>query len=95
MAESEHTIVLCYDIVRPRTRRRVAGFLEERLVRVQQSVFEGRLTPTRAHRLFDIVADMTDPGDSLRLYVMTQEGLMKSRAHGGAPLPEEGEFLLL
>ncbi len=95
MAEREHTVVLCYDIVRSKTRRRVAGFLEERLVRVQQSVFEGRLTPTRADRLFGFTAAMLDDGDSLRLYVMTREGLEKSRVWGGAPLPEEGGFILL
>jgi CRISPR-associated protein Cas2 len=95
MAEVEHTIVLCYDVVGASTRRRVAKFLEERLVRVQYSVFEGRLPPSRAHRLFDATAAMLDETDSLRLYIMTREGLEKSRVHGGAPLPEEGNFLLL
>lgn len=95
MAETEHTIVLSYDIARAKTRRRVARFLEERLVRVQKSVFEGRLTPERAHRLFDAAASMLDDGDSIRLYVMTREGLGKSRIHGGVPLPEEGAFILL
>lgn len=95
MAQTEHTIVLCYDVSRARTRRRVAAFLEERLVRVQKSVFEGRLTPRRAHRIFDAVSALLDDDDSLRLYVMTREGLAKSRVHGGAPLPEEGGFILL
>lgn len=95
MAETEHTVVLCYDISRARTRRRVAGFLEDRLVRVQQSVFEGRMTPRRAYRLFDATSAMVDDGDSLRLYVMTREGLVKSRVFGGAPLPEDGAFILL
>lgn len=95
MAETEYTIVLCYDISRARTRRRVAAFLEERLVRVQQSVFEGRLTPRRAYRLFDATAALVDDGDSVRLYVMTREGLEKSRVFGGAPLPEEEGFILL
>ena len=48
MAETEHLVVLCYDISAARTRRRVAAFLEARLVRVQASVFEG---PARAHRV--------------------------------------------
>lgn len=95
MAQTEHTIVLSYDIVRNKTRRRVAAFLEDRLVRVQKSVFEGRLTPRRAHKLFDATVAMIDDSDSLRLYVMTSEGLEKSRVHGGAPLPEEGGFILL
>ena len=95
MAEVEHTIVICYDIARPKTRRRVARFLEERMVRVQKSVFEGRLEPRRAYRLFDAVTSMVDDGDVLRLYLMTREGLAKSRVHGGCPLPEEAGFFLL
>ncbi len=95
MAETEHTIVLCYDVSRSKTRRRVAAFLEERLVRVQKSVFEGRLTPRRAHQIFDAVSALLDDDDSLRLYVMTREGVTKSRVHGGSPLPEEGGFILL
>ncbi|MHB1166844.1 MAG: CRISPR-associated endonuclease Cas2 [Candidatus Nanopelagicales bacterium] len=95
MAETELTIVLCYDVVRAGTRRRVAEFLEERLVRVQQSVFEGRLPLRRAHKLFDAAASILDDGDSLRLYVMTKDGIEKSRVHGGAPLPEDGSFILL
>ncbi len=95
MSESEHTIVICYDISAAGTRRRVSHFLEERLVRVQFSVFEGRLKPSRAHRLFDATSAMLDLGDSLRLYIMTKEGLEKSRVHGGAPLPEDGGFILL
>jgi len=95
MAETELTVVLCYDIERNKTRRRVSSFLEERLVRVQKSVFEGRLTMRRAHRLFDATAALLDEGDSLRLYVLTRAGLEKSRVQGGAPLPEDGSFLLL
>lgn len=95
MAEVEHTIVLSYDVSAAGTRRRVSKFLEERLVRVQYSVFEGRLTPSRAHRLFDAAAAMLDETDSLRLYIMTREGMEKSRVHGGVPvLQDEGYFLL-
>lgn len=95
MAETEHLVVLCYDISRARTRRRVAAFLEARMVRVQASVFEGRLTPARAHRVFRAAAGMVDDGDSLRLYVMTREGRQKSRTAGGAPILEPGSFILL
>ncbi|CAG0997517.1 hypothetical protein MYXO_02787 [Myxococcaceae bacterium] len=89
------TVVLCYDVERAKTRRRVSGFLEDHLVRVQKSVFEGRLTAAQANRLFDGTCRHLDVGDSLRMYVMTRSGLEKSRVWGGAPLPEEGEFYLL
>jgi CRISPR-associated protein Cas2 len=94
MAETEHAIVLCYDISRAATRRRVATFLEERLVRVQRSVFEGRMTPSRAARLFKAAVAKMDEGDSLRLYVLDKDGLAKSMSHGGAPLPENSNFYL-
>jgi CRISPR-associated protein Cas2 len=95
MAARVLTIVMTYDVTRTRTRRRVAGLLEERMTRVQQSVFEARLTSPAAGNLFDIVSGILDEGDSLRMYVMTRSGLEKSRTFGGAPLPEERDFWLL
>jgi len=89
------TVVMCYDVVGPSTRRHVARLLEERMVRVQQSVFEARLTEEAADRIFKRAAAMIDDGDSLRMYVMSRVGLSKSRVAGGAPLPEEGAFWLL
>ena len=95
MAERDLTVVFCYDVERAKTRRRVSSFLEDHLVRVQKSVFEGRLTRTEAHRIFDAVCRLLDLGDSLRMYVLNRDGLEKSRVWGGAPLPEDGEFFLL
>ncbi len=88
-------VVFCYDVVASQNRRQLAKLLEERLLRVQRSVFEGRLTPTRAYRLFDAACTLLEAGDSLRLYVMTREGLTKSRAFGGVPMPQEGSYILL
>jgi len=95
MAVRTLTIVMAYDVTRARTRRKVAGLLEDRMTRVQQSVFEARLTSPAAGVLFDAVSGILDEGDSLRMYVMTRSGLDKSRAFGGAPLPEERDFWLL
>lgn len=95
MAQHELTIVISYDISRSRTRRRVAARLEAQLCRVQQSVFEGRLKQFAADRLFDEAQQMMDEGDSLRMYVLSKTGLQKSRAEGGAPLPEAADFWLL
>ena len=89
------TVVFCYDVEVDKSRRRLAAFLEERLVRVQKSVFEARLTERDAHRLFDAASAFLNLGDSLRMYVMTESGLEKSRVWGGAPLPEDGDFFLL
>jgi len=95
LAHPELTIVLSYDISRPGTRRRVARRLEEQLCRVQLSVFEGRLKAFAANRLFEEVEALIDPGDSLRMYVLSATGLEKSRQSGGAPLPEKETFWLL
>lgn len=95
MAQTDLTIVMCYDVAGASVRRHVAKLLEERMVRVQQSVFEARLTAIAANRLFDRAERLLDDGDSLRMYVMSRTGLAKSRAAGGAPLPEEGSFWLL
>lgn len=94
MAETEMVMVFCYDVSDSRNRRRVAGVLEERAVRVQDSVFEARMTPRRAHALFRAAAGALGDGDSLRLYAVGAAGLRVSRTVGGAPLPEDHDFHL-
>lgn len=94
MAETEMVMVFCYDISDARVRRRVAGVLEERAVRVQESVFEARLTPRRAQALFRTAARELGRGDSLRLYAVSAAGMRVSRSAGGAPLPEDHDFYL-
>jgi len=95
MSASLETVVICYDIVAASDRRRVAKLLEARMVRVQQSVFEARITLVAANRMFERAAREIDAGDNLRMYVLSRPGLAKSRVARGAPLPEEGAFWLL
>lgn len=87
--------VVCYDIANDRTRGRFARYLEERAVRVQKSVFEARLDDEGAQDLRRALVRRLDPGDSLRMYALPQAAVKRSLAHGGAPLPEEGEFWIL
>ena len=94
MAETELLTVFSYDIASNRVRRRVARVFEDRAVRVQKSVFEARLTPRQAEALLAAAERELDPGDSLRMYAITSRGLKRSRAVGGAPLPEAGDFYL-
>lgn len=89
------TMVFCYDVDDDRTRRRVAGILEARAVRVQESVFEARLSAEAADRLFEALSEALDPGDSLRMYALSAAGLPRSRAAGGAPIPEDGDYWLV
>lgn len=95
MADRTVTIAICYDVSRSKTRRRVAAYLEDRMVRVQLSVFEARVTSKVANRLFATVEQMIEDGDSARLYVLSRVGLEQSKTAGGAPFPEEGAFWLL
>jgi CRISPR-associated protein Cas2 len=94
VASPDHLYVLAYDIVRDSTRARVAALLENDLVRVQRSVFEGRMTPRAARRLAGKIGVLLAPGDSLRVYALTADGLDASLSVGGMPLGERSDFLL-
>jgi len=88
-------MVLCYDIADARTRARVAATLEDCAVRVQESVFEARLTGRAADRLFDRLASLMAPGDSLRMYAVSAAGLGRSRAAGGVPIPDDAPYWII
>ena len=95
MARTIHTIVICYDISRSKLRRRVSALLEDRMVRVQQSVFEARLHLDAANQMFEYLESLIEEGDRLRMYVMQKNGLEKSRSAGGTPMAEDGSFWLV
>ena len=95
MGRTVHTVVICYDISRTKLRRRVSNLLEERMVRVQKSVFEARLHLEAASQLFEYLESIIEEEDRLRMYVMQKGGLEKSRAAGGSPMAEDGSFWLV
>jgi CRISPR-associated protein Cas2 len=95
MADQPMLMVIAYDIVRTKTRTRVADLLKDHAVRVQDSVFEARLTRAAADRLFDRVKRLIDDTDSLRMYAVTAAGLERSRVEGGGPLPEDGDYWIV
>jgi CRISPR-associated protein Cas2 len=92
---AELVVVFCYDVASNRARRKVAELLEERCVRVQRSVFEARMERRDFHRLARRAARELEPGDSLRVYAITERGLDQSLAFGPQPLPERQDFYLL
>lgn len=95
MAGHKQLIVISYDISRNSLRSRISGMLEKHGVRVQYSVFECRLTLTAADALFSKLDLLRDPGDSLRMYVLPEDGRKNSKSAGGAPIsPAEDSFLL-
>jgi len=65
------TMVYSYDISGPKVRRRVAELLEKHAVRVQQSVFEARMTNKAATDLFRRACVLLEEGDSLRMYALS------------------------
>jgi CRISPR-associated protein Cas2 len=87
--------VFAYDVSRDRIRRRVAARLEEECVRVQRSVLEARMPADQARHLAMQATFEPEPGDSLRVYAVTDRGLDRSFAYGPLPLPERQDFYLL
>ena len=95
MADRPMLMVFAYDVVRNPVRARVAALLEDSAVRVQDSVFEARLTRAAADRLFDRLSRLIEPGDLLRMYGVAAVGRERSRSAGGAPLPEDGDYWIV
>jgi CRISPR-associated protein Cas2 len=95
MAGRPMLMVYAYDVVGAKDRARVSALLEKHAVRVQDSVFEARLTKAAAGRLFDKARRIIDEGDSLRMYAITAAGLERSRVEGRGPLPEDGDFWIV
>lgn len=96
MAKNERPVrVFAYDVVSNRLRAKVADLLEEVAVRVQLSVFEGRLTDRELDRLMARLEPLFEPGDKLRVYTLPNSLLTDCRRIGGAPLPEQQGFWLL
>lgn len=95
MSAARHLAVITYDVSDDRDRARLAHLLERSLTRVQDSVFEGWLTRTRARTLFERAARVGGPDGSVRLYLMPRSAVILCRAHGFPPAPEADDFLLV
>lgn len=86
--------IVAYDISDDRRRSKVAGLLEDSGLRVQYSVFEVRSSQAGIKRLAKMLkARMLQP-DSLRIYPVTAAAMKNCIIYGGAPLPEDGDFLV-
>lgn len=95
MARGEMLMVISYDIGDDRRRRRMAKILEDTMVRVQESVFECRLTARATDRLLQRLEPEMAPGDSLRVYAVGADAIPRCRQIGGAPISEDRDFWLL
>jgi CRISPR-associated protein Cas2 len=87
--------LVSYDIADNKRRRRVSGLLEERAARVQESLFEQRMTPREAERLFTELKALCAGEDSLRLYPVPDAALPRARTHGGPEIAAGGRYWLV
>ena len=95
MARGEMLTVFTYDVAADKRRRRVARLLEDAATRVQDSVFEARLTRARAQSLAQRVASELGAGDSLRVYVLAADGEARSGVFGdGPPIEADADYWL-
>lgn len=95
MATAKMTMVFSYDVSDSKRRRRVAKLLEERMARVQMSVFEARMGRLEAERLAKAAAAHLERGDSLRVYAVSADGLRRSQTFGGAPIQGDEDYWLV
>ena len=95
MASAKMLTVVTYDIADDRRRRRIASALEDRMVRVQESVFEARLTAEATRTLIRRLEALMKAGDSLRVYAVPADGLRRCHQTGGAPLMDDRDYWLL
>lgn len=87
--------VIVYDISDNRRRRKVAGQLEECAARVQESVFEARLSGARLMRLHKRLQACLAPEDSLRIYTVPDAAIARCHVVGGPLLADGSRFWLI
>ena len=95
MAKGDMLTVFCYDVSNDSNRRRVAKHLEDHATRVQYSVFEARMSASRAAAISQKIAAWLQTSDSLRVYTIGANGEQRTRVYGDGPPIEtkEGYFL--
>lgn len=94
MADRTLLKVIAYDVADDRRRRRVARLLEEEAVRMQESLFEARLTGSAAWSLLARLTALVGPDDSLRLYTVPDSALPRSHAVAGPPIASGARYWL-
>ena len=65
------------------------------MVRVQESVFEARLTKAMTARIVTRLEAILSTEDSLRVYAIAADGIDRCRQHGGAPIMNDQDYWLL
>lgn len=82
--------VVAYDIADNRRRRQLATCLGKRLVRVQESVFEGWMTQSESRALLDEAARLLDmTSDRLRAYPLAVRKPDRYQTYGQQRMTEK------
>jgi CRISPR-associated protein Cas2 len=92
---TRHLILIAYDISDNKDRTRVSDLLEQHMVRVQESLFEGWMTRAAAQRVAGEASRLIDEGDSLRLYIIPRGGVGAAQAWGFPPAPLADGMLII
>ena len=78
--------IIAYDIADDRRRRTLANLLGTHAERVQESVFEGWLSPAELQRMEHEIADLIDPAsDTVRLYPIGGAATSRRNTLGAMP----------
>ena len=94
MADRPMLRIIAYDIASDHRRRAIAKTLEKKAVRVQESLFEARLTHRQTERLMERLLRIKTPEDSVRLYTVPDGQLGRCREGGGPAIDTGGRFWL-
>jgi CRISPR-associated protein Cas2 len=79
-------VVLAYDIADDKRRRHAARICEQRMLRVQESVFEAWLTPAELLRILASLQEHIDPtADQVRTYTLALRDFARRRVLGQMP----------
>lgn len=95
MPDRPNLRLIVYDIADNRRRRKVVALLEERAARVQESVFEARLSESQLTKLRRKLAAVLTEDDSLRIYSIPDKALRRCHIQGGPMLADGARYWLI
>ncbi|RCK78231.1 MAG: hypothetical protein OZSIB_1608 [Candidatus Ozemobacter sibiricus] len=88
--------IIAYDSPSDRRRRQLMNLLKDHLAHVQESVFEGRLAPSRFQDLVTRIRRLMDPKvDSVRIYRMPPSSWHATTVIGLPPLETDRPVVIV
>ena len=93
MIERRYFVVICYDIYDNKRRRNFVKFASRYALRVQRSVFEGKLSKNKYEDLISKVVYHIADEDNVRVYRISGNGEVKT--WGNVDIPEVEEVIII